>query len=77
MSDHPKAQDTRARMQDIGHAVNERIPEGFAFFVLIAPPSGSGRANYCSNMKREDAVKVMKEFLIKAGAAEDWMQHIT
>lgn len=64
-------------MNDIGQAVNERIPDGFGFFVMVFPfENDDGRANYVSNGKREDVVNAMKEFIIRAGAEEDWMKHI-
>jgi hypothetical protein len=31
---------------------------------------------YVSTMERAGALNLLKEFLLKAGAAEDWMQHI-
>ena len=69
--------DPRDRMQDIAHAVNERIPDGYGFMVLVFPFGGKdGRANYVSNGRREDVVNAMKEWLIKAGHAEDWMKHL-
>lgn len=70
--------DVRGRMQDIGHAVDERLPEGFGFFVLVAPFNDpAGHSNYVSNITRETAIHLIKEWLIKAGAEEDWMKHIT
>lgn len=69
--------DPRGRMQDIAHAVNERLPDGYGFMVLVFPfNSSEGRANYVSNGKREDVVNAMKEWLIKAGHDEDWMKHL-
>jgi len=70
--------DSAQGMRDIGHAVKERIPEGFGFFVLVFPFDGpdKGRANYISNGQRQDVINAMKEFLIRCGAAEDWMKHL-
>lgn len=70
--------DTKERMQDIGHAVDERIPEGFGFFVMVFPlnePNG-GRANYLSSCNRKDVIKCMKEFLFRCGEHENWMKDI-
>ncbi len=70
--------ETSRRMQDIGHAIDERIPEGWGFLVMVFPFEGhEGGANYTSTADRKDAIHLMKEFLIKCGAGEDWMMHIT
>lgn len=48
-------------------------------FILFAFPFGENPDNrlaYVSNAKREDAINALKEWLLKAGASEDWMQHI-
>jgi hypothetical protein len=64
-------------MRLIAGDVKRSLPPGYGFFVLVAPfDSEDGRANYVSNMTRETALLVMKEFLLRAGAAEDWMKHI-
>lgn len=69
--------DTKDIMQDIAKDVAKRLPEDFGFFVLVFPfNNADGRANYVSNGKREDVIKSMKEFIIKAGHGEDWMKHI-
>lgn len=54
------------------------LPDGHGF-ILLSFPFGEGEQNRCayvSNAKREDAINALKEFLIRAGAKEDWMQHI-
>ena len=59
-------------------AVEEKLPDNHGFILLVAP-FGEGENNrlaYISSMRREDAVNAMKEWLIKAGAAEDWMKHL-
>jgi len=55
-----------------------RLPDNYSFILLAAPNEhqGDGRLVYTASMTRESAIAVMKEFLIRAGAAEDWMQHI-
>lgn len=76
----PERADIQARMQDIGHAVNERLPEHYGFFVFAAPSNGTpgeSQAKYVSNLSRENALLVMKEFIIRNGAAEDWMKNIS
>jgi len=79
--------DTRRRMNDIAHAVEERLPDGFGFMIMVFPMKGTeakqppGREgqpmlNYVSNAKREEVINVLKEWLIKCSAAEDWMRDI-
>ena len=74
----PPEEDTSRRLNDIAHAVNERLPEGFGFFVLVFPfgEHNGARANYVSNASRADIVNVMKEFLIRSGAGEDWLKNL-
>ena len=42
------------------------------------PPKrgGDGRLKYISSLKREDAVNVLKEWLINCGHEEEWMKHL-
>ena len=73
-------------MGDIAHAIDERLPQGWTFLVLVAPVTPPGakdmvdpaalRCNYTSNMRRADALNLLKEFLLRNGAAEDWMKDI-
>jgi len=59
-------------------AVEEKLPDNHGFILLVAP-FGEGENNrlaYISSMRREDAVNVMKEWLIQAGADDDWMKHL-
>lgn len=72
------ANDVRERMQAVAKAVERELPEGWGYFVL-AFPFGEGadhRADYVSNAQRKDVLNVMKEFLIRNGAEEDWMKHL-
>lgn len=70
--------DVKHLMQAAATAVKTVMPNGVVFFIFAAPAGEveHGRANYVSNMKREDAIKCMKEFIIRSGAAEDWMKNI-
>jgi hypothetical protein len=58
------------------------LPDNHGFILMVVPyGSGEGRLEYLSNLKREDAINLLKEFLIKeflikCGAEEDWMKHI-
>lgn len=56
--------------------VEARVPDNHGFILLAVPHGGEGRLTYISSLRREDAVNVMKEWLIKCGAEEDWMKHI-
>ena len=59
-------------------AVEDRLPDNHGFILLVAP-FGDGkdqRVVYTSNVKREDAINLLKEFLIKASGEESWMKHI-
>lgn len=72
----------RKFLQDAAGAVRQKLPDGYAFILLAAPtgaPAGPGehRLVYVSDMTRESAISVLKEWLLKCGAAEDWMRHIT
>lgn len=67
----------RRRLNDIACAINERLPEGHGFIVLTFKFDPGGSLNYASNADRKDCIAVLKEFLIKTGAAEDWMKHIS
>lgn len=65
-------------LKEAARAVEAKLPDNHGFILLVAP-FGSGPNNrlaYIASMQREDAINVMKEFLLKAGAAEDWMRHI-
>lgn len=57
--------------------VKARLPDNYGF-ILVAAPFGqaSGRMVYVSSMRREDAINVLKEWLIKVSGEEEWMKHI-
>jgi len=68
-----------SRMHGVAEAVSNSLPDGFGFIVLAFPTEGiqdDPRVAYASNCKREDCIKVLKNFLFMAGEAEDWMKHI-
>jgi hypothetical protein len=59
-------------------SVEAKLPDNHGFILMVAP-FGDGpdnRMTYISSMRREDAINILKEWLLKAGAAEDWMKHI-
>ena len=68
----------REYLKEAARAVEAKLPDNHGF-ILLASEFGDGgdkRLFYISSMRREDAINVMKEWLLKAGAAEDWMRHI-
>ena len=65
-------------LREAADAIKARLPDGFGFILLAFPFRGEGdkRLAYISNAQREDAIAALKEWLLKCGAAEDWMKHI-
>lgn len=65
-------------LRDAADAVKAKLPDNYGFILLAFPFNGEGdnRLVYISNAQRTDALNTMKEWLLKCGAAEDWMQHI-
>lgn len=63
---------------EMAKAVESKLPDNHGFIILAAPfgESDNNRLTYISSMSREDAVKLLREFLFKCGAEEDWMKHI-
>jgi hypothetical protein len=58
--------------------VESKLPDNHGFILLVAP-YGDGenrRLAYISTMQRADAIKLLKEWLIKASGEEEWMKHI-
>jgi len=60
-------------------AVNAKLPDNHGFILLVAPfgEAENSKLVYISTMRREDAINVLKEWLIKASGEEEWMKHIT
>lgn len=73
---------TRQQMQAICKGIEKALPPDYGFIVMVGPfnktlPMGhGGRLNYASNIKRKEAINLIKEWLIKASAHEDWMKHL-
>ena len=68
---------TKEYLSEAARAVEAKLPDNHGFLLLVAPyGEGEGRLVYVSTMRRPDALNLLKEFLLKAGAAEDWMKHI-
>lgn len=68
----------RQFLRETAELVKARLPDNYGFIVLAAPFNGEGdnRLVYTSNIQRGDAIAMLKEWLLKCGAAEDWMKHI-
>ena len=65
-------------LRQMGRELSDKLPDNHGFILLTFPfgDDPGKRIAYISNAQRADAINCMKEFLIKAGAAEDWMKHI-
>lgn len=68
----------REFLQDAAAAVHAKLPDNYGFILLAMPfnKEGDGRLVYASNVQRAHAIASLKEWLLRAGAAEDWMEHI-
>lgn len=67
-----------ALIQGAARAVAKSLPSRHGFIIMAFPfddPDGNTLL-YASNAKREDVLNVLKEFLLRSGAAEDWMKDI-
>lgn len=65
-------------LKEAARAIEAKLSDNHGFILLVGPygDDPGNRLTYISSMRREDAINVMKEWLIKAGAEEDWMKHI-
>ncbi len=73
----------REFLRDMAEVLKAKLPDNYGFLLLAAPfdgpdgkAQGDGRLVYTATMRREDAIALLKEFLLKCGATEDWMKHI-
>ena len=68
----------REFLKEAASAVKAKLPDNYGFILLAFPFNGEGDARlvYISNAQRTDALNAMKEWLLKCGAAEDWIRHI-
>lgn len=65
-------------LKEAAKVIEAKLPDNHGFLLLVAP-FGEGddkRLVYISSMERASAIALLKEWLLKAGAAEDWMKHI-
>jgi hypothetical protein len=64
-------------LNEAAKAIDAALPDHHGFILLAVPlEGGDGRLKYISSLKREDAINVLKEWLIKASGEEEWMKHI-
>jgi hypothetical protein len=70
-----KDANARDQLPKIAAMIDEELPEGWGF-MLFAFPFGDeqGRCNYIAKCRREDAVKIVREWLEKQ-APEKWGKH--
>jgi hypothetical protein len=66
---------TRDKMQQLAREIDDQLPVGWGFILLCFPFGDEpGRTNYVANATREDAKKLMKEFI--DGTREGWGVHL-
>lgn len=74
--ENPRDESVREHMRKIAMLVDEEIPTGWGFIVICFPIGDRlGRLNYVSNGKREEVLKLLKEFLYRSKDAKDWGKH--
>lgn len=76
MSDGKDA-NTRDQLQKIARMIDEELPDGWGFMIFAFPFNESdGRLNYVANAPREDAIKVLKEWLDKQKSPDNFGKHV-
>jgi len=67
----------------VAQAVKAELPPHTGFIVFVFPfdrdrilGDSEPRLSYVSNGERKDCINLIKEWMLKCGAAEDWMKHI-
>lgn len=64
-------------LQKCAEEVSARLPDNHGFVLLtMLFNTPDARMGYVSNCNREDAIAVVKEWLIQANGEEEWMKHI-
>lgn len=70
-----REENAREKLQELARAIDEELPQNWGFFLMVFPfGEEPGRMNYISNGKRQDVVRLMKEFLAKQNE-KNWMTH--
>jgi len=68
--------DGKEYLRAAAKAVETHLPDNHGFILMTMPFGPGGKMTYLSSIDREDAIKVLKEFLFRCGEEETWMQHI-
>lgn len=64
-------------LQEAAAAVHAKLPDHHGFILMAVPlEGGDGRLKYISNLKREDAINILREWLIQSSGPEEWMKHL-
>lgn len=63
-------------MQLAGQAAHYRLPDNWGFILFAFPFGETGRARYCANAQREDAINLIKEWMKAQKSYEAWMKHV-
>lgn len=70
---------TRDRLQRIARLIDEELPAGWGFGLLVFPFNGEpGRCNYIANGHRDGVVAEMKAFIKRseeAGSDDEFYKH--
>lgn len=65
-------------LREMADVLKAKLPDNHGF-ILITFPYGDDpgqRMTYTATAERKDCLNVLKEFLLRNDAAEDWMKHI-
>lgn len=61
---------TRDRLQMIAHMIDDQLPDGWGFALLVFPLDGApGRTNYIGHGQRPGIINAMKEWIARAEKA--------
>lgn len=66
-------------LQMAAKSAHAQLPDTHGFLLIVTKfgdGTGEGGADYVSNIKRDDAIKVLKTILFRWGANEEWMTNI-
>jgi hypothetical protein len=70
---------TTEALQAAARAAHSHLPDTHGFILLVMPYSdgtSDSKAQYASNLNREDALAVLKTVLFRWGVNDEWMQSI-
>ena len=63
-------------MKRAAQEIEKQFPDNTGFILFVCPYGADQTMRYTASIRREDAINVLKEWLIKAGGPEEWMKHI-